>query len=135
MKHKGFRILVGLFVVNILYHIILGIIYSEILSATGGESRMLIMEIAFWQMGFITVIMGYVLLFLKLRIGRIILIFYYIFKEIILFINTNLGREFDFLVIFEMIFWLTIIFILMFSKNIDNYILLKKEKKYKKCER
>lgn len=127
MKIKRKKTIAILFVSNLLYYIFYAVLYYWEVGIKKYEGRMIYFGIVLLLMECGTILIGYLLLFLKLRMGQILLVIFCIQKEYLLLMGSGLGKHINIRDIAEMLLFLVFAGVLIFSKDVNNYIKSRKK--------
>jgi len=123
VNNKGKKTVLILFGINFLYYLSYGVyIYYELSKLEG-----IGMSMIYWALGILIIensvlLVGYILLFLKFRIGQILLIIFYGIKICVYIANLNIESFIDIRFVIEIIFYSALLIILAYSKNVNYYI-------------
>ncbi len=120
------RVVLILFAINMLYYIAYFVfLHSEMIKIDASKTSMVYFAFAIICIEFWITMIGYLLLLLKLRVGQILLAFFYIVK-IYTYIESLISDGWMELRFFaEMILFIVMLVVLISSRNINQYIKIK----------
>jgi len=126
MKNKELRTVLIMFGANVVYYIAYFIFVHTLMAQVDPSKTSMV----YWAFAFLCVecwvpLIGYFFLFLKLRIGQILLAVFYIIK-LYTYIATLISDGWmEIRFIAEMIFYFVLLVAIIFSPNVNRYIKMK----------
>lgn len=135
MKNKGLVTILILIGLNIIYYAVYAFVAHQEIQRSNGEARMIFVAIAYLVDEFVLIMFGYILLLLKLEIGRVLLAILYTGKACIWSIDVFLDFIFEHYIAYtdaiqcaiELLFAISMAITLILSKNISDYIKSRKK--------